>query len=63
MNKNIIIKSLINGVVSFFVVALVLDLVKGIPFGQALVNPFNIFLCISAIVGSFIGFSRKEKRK
>ena len=59
MNKNIIIKSLLNGVVGFFLVAVILGLVKGIPFGQALVEPYNIFVGISAIIGSFIGFSRK----
>ena len=59
MKKNIIIKSLFNGVVSFFLVALVLDLVKGISFGQAIVDPYNIFIGVSAIIGSYIGFTRK----
>ena len=63
MNKNIIIKSLLNGVTSFFLVALVLDLVKGIPFGQALAEPYNIILGISAIVGSYIGFTRKAMKQ
>ena len=63
MNKNIIIKSVHNGILSLFLVAMVLDLAKGIPFGQALVSPFNIILGISAIVGSFIGFSRKAMKQ
>lgn len=63
MNKNIIIKSLLNGIISFFLVAVVLDLVKGIPFGQALVEPYSIFLGITAIIGSFIGFSRKAMKQ
>ena len=63
MNKNIIIKSLLNGVISFFLVAVVLDLVKGIPFGQALVEPYNIILGISATICSYIGFSRKAMKQ
>ena len=63
MNKNIIIKSLLNGIISFFLVALVLDLAKGIPFGKAIVDPYSIFLGVSAIVGSYIGFSRKAAKQ
>lgn len=63
MNKNIIIKSLLNGVITFFLVAVVLDLAKGIPFGQALVEPYNILLGISATIGSYIGFSRKAMKR
>lgn len=63
MNKNIIIKSLLNGIFSFFLVALVLDLVRGIPFGQAIVDPYNIIVGVAAIIGSYIGFSRKAMKQ
>ena len=63
MKKNIIIKSLLNGVVGFFLVAVILGLVKGIPFGQALAEPYSIVLGISAILGSFIGFSREAMKQ
>ena len=59
----IIIKPLINGVVSYFLVALVLTLIKGQPFGQALTAPYTIFLGVAALVGSVIGFWRKENKK
>ena len=63
MNKNIIIKSLLNGIFGYFMVAMVLNLAKGIPFGQALVEPYNIFIGISAIIGSYIGFTRKAMKQ
>lgn len=63
LNKSIIIKSLINGVVSYFLVALVLTLIKGQPFGQALTAPYTIFPGVAALVGSVIGFWRKENKK
>ena len=63
MNKSIIIKFLIDGVVSYLLVALVLTLVKGQPYAQALTAPYTIFLGVAALVGSVIGFWRKENKK
>ena len=62
MNKNIIIKSLLNGILAFILVALVLSL-KGMAIAQAIIAPYTIFLAISAIVGSFIGFTLKAMRQ
>ena len=62
MNKGIVIKSLINGVVGYFAVALIQFLVKGVPFAQALTTPYTIILGISALVGSAIGFTIKAKK-
>lgn len=44
-------------------VALVLTLIKGQPFGQALTAPYTIFPGVAALVGSVIGFWRKENKK
>ena len=63
MNKNIIIKSLLNGILTFVVVALVQYLVEGVALTQAIAAPYTIFLAISAIVGSFIGFSIKAAKE
>ena len=62
MKKNII-KSLVNGILAFVLVALVQYLVKGMAFAQAIVAPYTIFLTISAIVGSFVGFSIKAAKE
>ena len=63
MNKNIIIKSLLNGILTFVVVALVQYLVEGVALTQAIAAPYTIFLTISAIVGSFVGFSIKATKE
>ena len=63
MQKNIIVKSLVNGILAFVLVALVQYLVKGMAFAQAIVAPYTIFLTISAVVGSFIGFSVKTMKE
>lgn len=62
MKKNII-KSLLNGILTFVVVALVQYLVKGVALTQAIAEPYTIFLAISAIVGSFVGFSIKAEKE
>ena len=62
MKKNII-KSLVNGILAFVLVALVQHLVKGVPIAQAITAPYTIFLTISAIVGSFAGFSIKTMKE
>ena len=62
MNKNNVIKSLLNGVLTFMLVALVLSL-KGMDIAQALVSSYTIFLTVSAIAGSFIGFAMKAMRQ
>ena len=62
MKKNII-KSLVNGILAFVLVALVQHLVKGVAITQAIIAPYTIFLTISAIVGSFVGFSIKAMKE
>ena len=63
MKKNIIVKSLVNGILAFVLVALVQYLVKGVAFAQAIVAPYTIYLTISAIVGSFVGFSIRTMKQ
>ena len=63
MKKSIIIKSLVNGILAFVLVALVQYLVKGMAFAKAIVASYTIFLTLSAIVDSFIGFSIKAMKE
>lgn len=60
---NSIIKSLLNGIASFLLVALAQTLIKGVTFVQALVSPYTVFLAVTAIVFSFIGFTVKATRQ
>ena len=55
----IIIKSLINGIVTWLVVALVLSRMNGLAFAEALVIPYTITAAITACLGSYIGFIGK----
>ena len=60
MKKNIIIKSLVNGILAFVLVALVQYLVKGVAFTQAIVAPYTIYLTISAIVAASSGLASRR---
>ena len=61
MDKNILIKSLLNGVITLLALAVILSLVKDVGFVQALIAPYTIAASIAAMVGSYIGFARKAK--
>ncbi len=60
-NVNNFVRALINGVLSWVLVALVLNLVKGVSFVQALTAPYTVALAVSALVASYIGFERKAR--
>ena len=61
MDKNILIKSLLNGVISLLVLAVLLSLRTDMSFVQALTVPYALVVAITAMVGSYIGFARKAK--
>ena len=57
--KNILFKSLLNGVVTLFALALILSWMNGLRFVEALVLPYIITAAVTACLASFIGFVRK----
>ena len=61
MNKSYIIKAVIIAVVVWLVIALLQSLIRGIPFADGLVKPYNLFLAAIAGVGSYTGFRKKGK--
>lgn len=61
MDKKSLIKSLLNGVISLLALAVLLSLVKDVNFVQALIAPYTVVTAIAAMVGSYIGFTRKVK--
>ena len=63
MSTKIIIKSLVESLISWVVLALVLCLMMDVPFVQSLIAPQSIVIAVSAFVGSCIGFQRKEKKQ
>lgn len=62
MNKNIIIKSLFNGIASGLLFSLIMSLAKGMNFVETLKVPSTIALAIATAVGSCIGFWIKAKK-
>ena len=56
---NIIIKSLLNGIVAWLVLALILSRMNGLRFAEALVIPYTVTAAITAGLGSYIGFIGK----
>ena len=63
MNKNFFIKSLGQGVIGWVLLALLLSFTKDMTFVQALVAPYTIMMSVAAVVGSYIGYMRREKRQ
>ena len=57
--KNILFKSLLNGVVTLFALALILSWMNGLRFVEALVLPYIITAAVTACLASFIGFVGK----
>lgn len=60
---SIIVKSVINGIITFLVVGLALSLIKGIAFVQVITMPYFLFIVSSVIVGSYIGFTKNEEKQ
>jgi hypothetical protein len=59
--KKALIKSILNGLITWFVVALAVSLIRDIAFLKVLIEPFIIVSAVTAAVGSYAGFLRKEK--
>ena len=62
MDKNILFKSLLQGVVGMLLLALVLTFVNHDPFLVVLAKPYTILMGIAAVVGCYIGYTRKAKK-
>ena len=62
MDKKIIIKALLNGIISWLVLTLLFVLIKDQSFVQALTASYVIAAALAAAVGSYIGFVRKAKK-
>ena len=63
MNKNILFKSLLQGVAGMLILALLLSIVKDVSILEVLVRPYTILIGVSAAIGSYIGYVRKAKKE
>ena len=63
MTKNIIIKSLVNGIMGWIIVALIFSLKRpDMTFVQGLTAMYPIYLGIAGFAGSLIAFSIRKNR-
>ena len=62
MDKNILFKSLLQGVVGMVIIALLLSILHDDSFLEVLVEPYTILMGVACVVGSYIGYSRKAKK-
>ena len=63
MSKNIIIKSLVESLIGWVLLAVVVMLTKNVTFVQALTSMHCILMAVAGFVGCCIGFHRKEKKQ
>ena len=63
MDKNILFKSLLQGIAGMIILALLCSIVKDDSFLELLVEPETILIGISAVIGSYIGYQRKAKKE
>ena len=63
MSKNIIIKSLVESLIGWVLLAVVVMLTKNVTFVQALTSMLCILMAVAGFVGCCIGFHRKEKKQ
>ena len=60
MENNILIKSLLNGVISLLVLAVLLSLIKNMSFVQALTEFYTIAVAIAAATADVLKKSRRR---
>ena len=63
MNKNMLIKVLINGIVTLLVLGMLLSIAKGVSITEAIMTPYVIFIASTAMASSYIGFKRKARKE
>ena len=63
MYKNLLFKSLLQGVAGMLIAALLLSIVKDDSILEVLVEPYTIFIGVSAVIGSYIGYLKKAKKE
>ena len=63
MFKNIIIKSLVESLIGWVLLAVVVMLTKNVTFVQALTSMHCILMAVAGFVGCCIGFQRKAEKQ
>ena len=62
MNTSIVFKTIMNGITSWLVIALIVSMVKDMTYAQAFAEPMTIVMALSSTVGGYIGFQRRARK-
>ena len=62
MNRNIIIRTVIEGLIGWVLLALIMTFVKDVPFMQALIAPHTLTMASAGFLGAYIGLQNKAKK-
>ena len=63
LDKNTLLKALANGIIAWFVLALLLCVVNDESFLEMFLEPYTIYAAFAAFVGCCIGYSAKKKKE
>ena len=63
MSKNIIIRSVVESLIGWVLLAVVVMLTRNITFVQAFTSMHCILMAVAGFVGCCIGFQRKAKKQ
>ena len=62
MDKKILIRSLINGLLTWIIISLIRGIRQDLPVGKALINPYAIAVGVACVIASYIGFIRSGRK-
>ena len=63
MNKNIIIRTVIEGLIGWVLLALVVTFAKDMTFAQAFIAPHTLVMASAGFIGGYIGLRRKAQKQ
>ncbi len=63
MNRNIIIRTAIEGTIGWVLLALVMTMAQDITFMQAFFAPHTLVMASAGFIGGYIGLQRRAQKK
>lgn len=63
MNKNVIIRTVIEGLIGWVLLALIVTYTKDMTFAQALIAPHTLVMATAGFLGGYIGLRRKAQKQ
>lgn len=63
MNTNIIVRTVIEGLIGWVLLALIMTFMKDMTFVQALIAPQTLVMACSGFIGGYIGLRRRAQTK